>query len=66
MKIMKIIVETQKKLFDMLDGHGYELVKKIIIFYCCIRLKHHASLVNATIKQELQEVRKFPRGIFRK
>ena len=51
MKIVKIVVDLQKQLFDLLDEHGYELVKKIVICYCCIRLKHHASLENLKIKK---------------
>ena len=34
MKIVKIVVDLQKQLFDLLDEHGYELVKKIVICYC--------------------------------
>lgn len=50
-KIIRVLVDIHKDIYSKLDDHGYELVKKIIICYCCIRLKHHAHLVNEKLKK---------------
>ena len=50
LKIVKIVIESTD-LADF-DDHRYDLVKKIVSCYTCLRLKHHARLENQKLKKK--------------
>lgn len=50
LKILRVLLSSHQSLLFNLDEHSYDLSKKIIVCYCCLRLKHHAKLENEKIK----------------
>ena len=51
LKVMNVYVSLHGDDFKELHSHAFELAKKIISTYICIRLKHHAKEENRRIKK---------------
>ena len=52
LKIVNICMNLHQSLLQSLDEHGYDLMKKIVSIYSCLRLKRHAKLENQKIKKK--------------
>lgn len=51
LKIITNFVSVHGNCFKTMDNHAYELTKQVISCYTCIRMKHHAKLLNENLKK---------------
>ena len=51
MRIVSDFIHHHSNIMQQLDGHGYDLCKKLVSLFACIRFKHHAEMTNLDFKQ---------------
>ena len=50
MRIVSDFIHHHSNIMQQLDVHGYDLCKKIVSLFACIRFKHHAKMTNLDFK----------------